>query len=80
MIILTNSLDSKCMIEMLDKRGSMFANPTHYTSPWGESEPNNFETVLNFFQNANATNQHKLEVSDVTAPQAPAVLAWSRIK
>jgi len=77
-IILTNSIESKRMVEMFDKRASMLANPSRYTREWAAPEQADFDTVLAFFRTADEENRRKLEVGEVAGPPAAAVTrrAW----
>jgi len=63
-IILTNSIESKQMVEMFDKRASMLANPSR-TREWATPEQADFDTVLAFFRTADEENRRKLEVGEV---------------
>jgi len=79
-IILTNSVESKHMIEMLNKPAAMRANPMRYTRAWGKAETPDFNTMLAFFQTANSMSQYGFEVGKVTGPPATAVWSWRQIK
>ena len=64
------------LIDMINKRATMLANPTRYSTLWDEQQQTDFDCVLAYFNTANSRNWAKFEAGN---SELPTTLAWSRI-
>jgi len=69
--------ESNVLVRMINKRGTVIANPWRYSRQWDQKLQNDFEKVLLYFQNAKNEDWRRFEEGNVGG--LPETRCWLRI-